>query len=117
MSFSAARRSTLTPCSAAIWLSVCPGCTTTTRSFAAAGGMMIEPVTMAVTSAPTTTRGCGRIDIAPPDLRSACMRRDEPSAHDGRPMLGALPDRSRYERVGMGYFGTVEAGPAEEGRS
>ncbi len=31
----------------------------------------------------------------------------EPSAHDGRLMLGGGPDRSRYLRVGMEYFGTV----------
>ena len=118
MSLSATNRSTVVPCAAAISLSVCPACTTTTRSLAAAGNVPSEPAAMATARALARINGVGRIergsvgrcdgriDIVPPVLGARRVA-GEPSALDGRPMLGGGPDRSRYLRVGMGYFGTV----------
>ena len=71
----------------------------TTRALARISGLgLIEPG--------SAGRCDRRIDILPPVL--GCVRIEgELSAHDGRPMLGGDPDRSRYLGVGMGYFGTV----------
>ena len=122
MRFSATSRSTVVPCAAAISLSVCPGCTTTTRSLAAAGSVPSVPAVMATTRAPARKSGlvrmergsegrCNGLIVIVSPVLGAQRVGGEPSALDGRPMLGGDPDRSRYLRVGKGYFGTVVWAP------